>query len=169
MAGVPAPDTDPRRDPYRGILSGPVDGPRRVRAIYPDVPAVAGLIVVHRDSCLRGRVVRLEKDAVVVRTEMGTERVLRPTPGAFLVDGRAVTLIRPIAPAPGQSRPARTSSGSVVLTDDGAGRRARVARASRLWVEGVHDAELVEKVWGDDLRIEGVVVERLDGLSLIHI
>ncbi|HZP30816.1 MAG TPA: DUF3097 family protein, partial [Acidimicrobiia bacterium] len=30
-------------------------------------------------------------------------------------------------------------------------------------VEGVHDAELVEKVWGDDLRIEGVVVERLDG------
>jgi len=27
----------------------------------------------------------------------------------------------------------------------------------------VHDAELVEHVWGDDLRIEGVVVERLDG------
>jgi hypothetical protein len=27
----------------------------------------------------------------------------------------------------------------------------------------VHDAELVEKVWGDDLRVEGVVVERLDG------
>ena len=30
-------------------------------------------------------------------------------------------------------------------------------------MEGVHDAELIEKVWGDDLRIEGVVVERLDG------
>ena len=30
-------------------------------------------------------------------------------------------------------------------------------------MEGVHDAELVEQVWGDDLRIEGVVVERLDG------
>ncbi|HET9769674.1 MAG TPA: DUF3097 family protein, partial [Acidimicrobiia bacterium] len=28
-----------------------------------------------------------------------------------------------------------------------------------------HDAELVEKVWGDDLRIEGVVVERLDGID----
>ena len=27
----------------------------------------------------------------------------------------------------------------------------------------MHDAELVERVWGDDLRIEGVVVERLDG------
>jgi hypothetical protein len=32
-------------------------------------------------------------------------------------------------------------------------------------VEGVHDAELVERVWGDDLRIEGVVVERLDGID----
>jgi hypothetical protein len=40
---------------------------------------------------------------------------------------------------------------------------ARVARASRILVEGVHDAELVEKVWGDDLRVEGVVVELLDG------
>jgi hypothetical protein len=40
-----------------------------------------------------------------------------------------------------------------------------VARASRIWVEGVHDAELVEKVWGDDLRVEGVVVERLDGID----
>jgi hypothetical protein len=41
----------------------------------------------------------------------------------------------------------------------------RVAQASRILVEGVHDAELVEKVWGDDLRAEGVVVERLDGLD----
>ena len=54
-----------------------------------------------------------------------------------------------------------TASGSVAL--DGA--PARVAKAARIWVEGVHDAELVEKVWGDDLRIEGVVVERLDGVD----
>jgi hypothetical protein len=40
-----------------------------------------------------------------------------------------------------------------------------VARISRILVEGVHDAELVEQVWGDDLRVEGVVVERLDGLD----
>jgi hypothetical protein len=40
-----------------------------------------------------------------------------------------------------------------------------VAAASRLFVEGRHDAELVEKVWGDDLRAEGVVVERLDGVD----
>jgi hypothetical protein len=34
-----------------------------------------------------------------------------------------------------------------------------------LLVEGIHDALLVERVWGDDLRVEGVVVERLDGID----
>jgi hypothetical protein len=42
---------------------------------------------------------------------------------------------------------------------------ARVAVGSRIWVEGKHDAELVEKVWGADLRVEGVVVEMLDGVD----
>jgi len=32
-------------------------------------------------------------------------------------------------------------------------------------VEGRHDAELVEKVWGDDLRVAGVVVELLGGVD----
>jgi hypothetical protein len=45
------------------------------------------------------------------------------------------------------------------------GARARVARASRIWVEGVHDAALLERIWGDDLRVEGVVVEPLDGID----
>ena len=40
-----------------------------------------------------------------------------------------------------------------------------MARASRIFVEGRHDAELVERVWGDDLRLEGVVVELLDGVD----
>jgi hypothetical protein len=43
--------------------------------------------------------------------------------------------------------------------------RARVALESRIYVEGRHDAELVERVWGDDLRVEGVVVEPLDGVD----
>ena len=46
--------------------------------------------------------------------------------------------------------------------------RARIARASRILVEGRHDAELVEKVWGDDLRAEGVVVEYLQGIDLLE-
>ena len=44
---------------------------------------------------------------------------------------------------------------------------AQVARASRIWVEGIHDAALVERIWGDDLRIEGVVVEPLDGIDAL--
>ena len=35
-------------------------------------------------------------------------------------------------------------------------------------MEGRHDAELVEKVWGDDLRAEGVVVEYLRGIDLLE-
>jgi hypothetical protein len=162
VAGVPKPGVTPPWDPYGGILAGPVDGPQRVRAVYPEVPAVPGLVVVHRHTRVRGRVVRLEKDAVIIRTELGTERTLSLSPGGFVAGDRAVTLVRPVADAPNQA--ARTSSGSLAPPD----RRARVARAGRIWVEGVHDAELVEKVWGDDLRVEGVVVERLDGIDHLH-
>jgi hypothetical protein len=84
--------------------------------------------------------------------------------GPIDLDGPRRRLTRDQAPirraAP--SKPAaatRTASGSIGV----AGAPARVARASRILVEGVHDAELVERVWGDDLRIEGVVVELLDG------
>ncbi len=59
------------------------------------------------------------------------------------------------------ARPTRTASGSIAVHDA----KARVARASRIFVEGRHDAELVERVWGDDLRIEGVVVEYLGGVD----
>ena len=147
------------RDPWAGILSGPVDGPARLRATYPEVTASPGLAVRHRSSGFTGVVVRFEGDGVVVRGGTGLERVLRSAPGAFDVEGRAVTLVR--AKAPPAPAPAVTSSGSIAVN----GQRARVARASRILVEGVHDAELVERVWGDDLRVEGVVVERLDGLD----
>jgi hypothetical protein len=78
--------------------------------------------------------------------------------GGFEVDGHAVTLV-PAKARPASGAPARTASGSVAVPRAG----ARVARASRILVEGLHDAELVEKVWGDDLRVEGVVVEQLEG------
>ncbi len=32
-------------------------------------------------------------------------------------------------------------------------------------MEGIHDAALVERVWGDDLRVEGIVVEPLHGID----
>src|SRR5262249_24200987 len=55
----------------------------------------------------------------------------------------------------------RTASGSIAVP----GHAARVARAGRIWVEGLHDAALVERIWGDDLRIEGIVVEPLYGID----
>jgi hypothetical protein len=147
------------RPSYDGILAGPVDGPRRVAAIYPDVEAVPGLAVEHRASGMTGKVVRIEGDAVVLRMgALGNERVLTLIPGAFAVGGKPVNLVRP-RPAP--TGPSRTASGSRAAEH----RPARVARTSRIWVEGVHDAELIEKVWGADLRVEGVVVERLDGID----
>ena len=55
----------------------------------------------------------------------------------------------------------RTASGSIAAPQQ----RAKVAKASRIYVEGKHDAELVEKIWGDDLRDVGVVVEYLEGVD----
>jgi hypothetical protein len=40
-----------------------------------------------------------------------------------------------------------------------------VAQANRIWVEGKHDAELIEHVWGDDLRELAIVVEPLHGID----
>ncbi len=80
----------------------------------------------------------------------------------FLVDGVPVEAVAPQqAASPTGSTAQRTASGSVKVS----GLRARTARASRIWVEGKHDAELVEKVWGDDLRLEGIVVEPLGGID----
>jgi hypothetical protein len=156
-----------------GILSGPIDldGPRRPRSSHPTLSATPGLAVIQRGTHLAGIVVGMANGAVLVRDRHGVEHRMALIRGGFEVDGRTVTLVEP---RPG--RPAgnvevdalsggtavsnqRTPSGSVAVR----GRPASVARASRILVEGVHDAELVEKVWGDDLRVEGVVVELLDG------
>ncbi|HEX6417962.1 MAG TPA: DUF3097 family protein [Acidimicrobiales bacterium] len=149
--------------PGDGILSGPLDldGPRRRPPSYPTVEGLPGIAVVHRATGVAGTIVRFEHGGVaILDRNTGTRRLVRLDPGGFRVGGRAVTLVPPRAAAPPR-RPARTASGSTAVRD----RRARVARSSRILVEGLHDAELVEKVWGDDLRVEGVVVERLDGMD----
>ena len=146
-------------DPDPGILSGlpDLDGPRRARETYPVVEAAPGRIVEHRASGLVGFVVRAKTGVVLLRDRRGRECPVRLLPGGFIVDGRVVTLVPPKGSEP---QATRTASGSLSIAHD-----ARVAHASRILVEGVHDAELVEKVWGDDLRAEGIVVERLDGLD----
>ena len=151
-----------RRDP--GILSEPIDldGPARPRRQFPTVAARPGLEIKQRGTPISGIVLGVVNGVLQVRDHRGFEHRMRLTTGGFEVDGKVVTLVEPRGPAPGTASTAaatRTASGSVAVP----GTRARTARASRILVEGVHDAELVEKVWGDDLRIEGVVVERLDG------
>lgn len=148
--------------PSDGILSGPLDldGPRRRPPAYPTVEGRPGLEVLHRATGVEGTLIGFEHGGVAIRDRhTGTRRLVRADPGGFRVGGRDVTLVPPRAARP--PRPAHTASGSRAVD----GHRPRVARASRILVEGLHDAELVEKVWGDDLRVEGVVVERLDGMD----
>jgi Protein of unknown function (DUF3097) len=132
---------------------------RPVREI-PQVAAEYGLVVEDSEGRFCGAVVGYEKGAVTLEDRHGKRRAFPLSPAAFLLDGKTVTLTPPTKPARITAK--RTASGSVAAP---AGTRAKVARASRIYVEGKHDAELVEKVWGDDLRDVGVVVEYLGGID----
>ncbi len=141
------------------VLAGDWRAPERGRAA--DLEAGLGLVVeeVTTDWC--GEVVTVDRDlrTVTLEDRRGTRRTFPLGPG-FLHEGHPVVLTPPVrVAAPAQAT--RTASGSVAVHDA----KARVARESRIFVEGRHDAELVEKVWGDDLRIEGVVVEYLGGVD----
>ncbi|BDZ53108.1 DUF3097 domain-containing protein [Agromyces marinus] len=129
------------------------------RRATPEVPAIRDLVVELADDGYCGAVVRVEKQLVTLEDRHGRTRVF-PLGHGFLVDGEPVRLVAPVAAAP-QGR-VRTASGSFAVEP---GRPARVALPSRIFVEGRHDAELVEKVWGADLRVEGVVVEYLEGVD----
>ena len=141
------------------VLNTDWRAPKRGRAV--ETPAEIGAVVeeVTTDWC--GEVVAIDRDLRTVTLEdRRKKRRTFPMGPGFLLEGRPVILGPPVqlrAPA----APTRTASGSIAV----GGTKARVARASRIFVEGRHDAELVEKVWGDDLRIEGVVVEYLDGID----
>jgi hypothetical protein len=149
------------------------------------VPLERGLVLEDPVSGWAGAVVRLEAGLVELEDWKGRTRSF-PATGQFLLEGELVRLGRPGAPIGGRGstsggargtaplRPggaaattgatsgrARTASGSFAVEQQ----RARVARPSRIMVEGRHDAELVEKVWGADLRVEGVVVEYLSGVD----
>jgi hypothetical protein len=149
------------------VLAGDWRAPKRGRSA--DVPAEPGLVVEEVETGWVGAIVRVEKaggmHVVHLEDRRGRVKAFSLGPG-FLIDGRPVTLTKPIAAAAARLDEARraasrTASGSVAVH----GATARVASGSRIYVEGRHDAELVEKVWGDDLRIEGVVVEMMDGVD----
>jgi hypothetical protein len=139
-----------------GILSGPidVDGPRRPSV--PERPAPVGTRIESLVAGVSGVVAGFRGSHVVIRDGGGREHLVRADPGLFRIDGVRCT---PVPGPPPEPRTTITASGSIAAPRA----KARVARGARILVEGIHDAELVEKVWGDDLRHEGVVVERLDG------
>jgi Protein of unknown function (DUF3097) len=149
----------PPHDRYGSdVLNTDWRAPKRGRAV--EISADKGLVVeeVTTDWC--GEIVAVERDLMTVTLEdrRGKRRTF-PLGAGFLLEGVPVILTPPARRGPGAKT--RTASGSVAVP----GTRARVARASRIFVEGRHDAELVEKVWGDDLRLEGVVVEYLEGVD----
>ncbi|QCU78005.1 DUF3097 domain-containing protein [Citricoccus sp. SGAir0253] len=150
---------------------GTLDGGFRPAArAVPDVPADRGTVLEDAGTGFTGAVLRVERSGgvhlVVLEDRRGRTRSF-PLGHGFLVDGEPVHVVPPAPSRPaavgvtGRALPARTASGSIRVENA----RARTARASRIWVEGVHDAELVEKVWGEDLRLEGIVVEPLHGVD----
>lgn len=118
-----------------------------------------GLILEHTLTEFVGEVLRLRSGGVLELRDF--DGFVRPFPltDGFLLDGEPVDLT-----VPRKAPPSQSASGSVAAPTS----RARVAQASRLFVEGLHDAELIEKIWGDDLRHEGIIVEVLGGVDVLE-
>ncbi|HVX54810.1 DUF3097 domain-containing protein [Nocardioides sp.] len=142
------------------VLSTDWRKPRNGRAV--ETPAELGAVVEEVETDFVGEIVAVDRQlgTVTLEDRRRKRRTFQLGPG-FMLEGRPVILVAPTPRAAAPAGPKRTASGSIAVPNA----PARVARASRIFVEGRHDAELVEKVWGDDLRIEGVVVEYLGGVD----
>lgn len=132
------------------------------RAPVRQVPLARGMLLEDVHSGWVGEVVRAERigGELFFGLEDARGRVRNfPLGHGYLLEGEPVEVLSPRT----RSKPVKkiSRSGSVAIENA----PARTARASRIWVEGTHDAELVEKVWGHDLRVEGIVVEPLHGVD----
>ncbi|GAA2076390.1 DUF3097 domain-containing protein [Aeromicrobium halocynthiae] len=146
-------------DRYGSDVLG-TDWRRPPRGRTTEQTADLGLVLEDATSGFCGEVVAVERDlGTVVLEDRHLKRRTFPLGPGFLLDGAPVSLVAPTPAAP--AAPTRSASGSRLVRDH----RARVALPSRILVEGKHDAELVEKVWGHDLRVEGVAVEMLHGVD----
>lgn len=130
------------------------------RREVPEVDLRRGMVLEVLGDSFVGEVVGVDGNAVVLRDRRGRQRTFDTRDAGFMLDDRLVRVRVPRPRAPRSAPPTLTASGSVAVRHT-----ARQARASRIFVEGIHDAELLEKVWGDDLRVEGIVVEVLDGID----
>lgn len=130
---------------------------RNARPKTTDVPMELGMVVEDPASGFVGEIMGWENGLVILEGRHNKRRSFPVGPG-FWLDGKPVALRIP--PRTGSTQ-RYTASGSRIS----APRPAKVALPSRIYVEGRHDAELVEKIWGDDLRHVGVVVEYLGGID----
>jgi len=126
----------------------------------PRVVVQRGMVLESLGDSFVGEVVGLRGTAVILRDRRGRERAFDTVGAGFMLNDRLVHLDLPVRAAPAPATAPVTPSGSIAVDH-----APRVALASRIFVEGVHDAELLEKVWGDDLRVEGIVVEVLNGID----
>ena len=160
MYGTNIFEFDPHRD-------GP--GARRPRSV--EVPIEYGMVLEDISSGWVGAVTRVEKSGGVHLVELEDRRGRKrsfPLGGGFWLEGKPIIALPPKA-APAQKAPAFTTADGRALTNSGSiapeKRVARVARQSRIWVEGRHDAELIQHVWGEDLADVGVAVQLLEGVD----
>ena len=151
-------------DPHR-------DGPGARRPRSREVHVEIGMVLEDVDTGFVGAVIRVEKSGgmhvVELEDRRGRTRTF-PLGGGFWIDGAPVIALPPKPSSPShQAAPTLTTPGGRTVTNSGsiAGPKgpARTARASRIWVEGTHDAALIQHVWGDDLADAGVAVQLLQG------
>lgn len=126
-----------------------------------DLVIEADMVIEEPSSGFVGAVVRWENGLVILEDRRGKKRSFPLGPG-FWYEGKPVSLKLPTAKKAPPRALTHTASGSRRSPADA---KAKVALPSRIYVEGRHDAELIEKVWGDDLRHVGVVVEFLGGID----
>ena len=146
-------------------------GPGARRPHSKPIPAKVGMVLEDVASGYVGEVMEVGRVAGNWQMELEDRRGRRKSfslgPG-FWLDGEPVDL-QP--PAPKAAAPQGkivaghqvTASGSLHVKH-----APRVARPSRIWVEGKHDAELIGKVWGEDLAYEGIVIEELFGADHLY-
>lgn len=144
------------------VLSNDPHKPR----VAKQVPVAVGMVLEDVTSGYVGEVMSVGKVAGQWQMELedagGARRSFELGKG-FWLEGVAVDL-QPPAQTPATTAhkivagKTVTASGSLHVEH-----KARVARASRIWVEGKHDAELISKIWGEDLAYEGIMIEELFG------
>lgn len=131
------------------------------RREVPEVEVRRGMLLEVLGDSFVGEAVGVRGSAVVLRDRRGRERAFEVDGAGFMLDDQLVRLRLPAPRGPVTPPGTRTTASGSVAVDHG----PRTARAARILVEGIHDAELLERIWGDDLRVEGVVVEVLDGVD----